>query len=238
MGMMLTFAEAAWTQARSSAVAGKRGPALAKLAPLLHSPDVPARFRLLAHRLAARLHAAAGRYKACRKHLYSAFRLDGRAAEIHFEIGQAFEADPDGCDRRARRRFRLAVELAPRQPRYLAALGRAEVRLNRVKAGVALLREARDLAPTDATVLRVVFDGLMDAGKPAEARGLVDSLRFAAQADRDCARLVETGRFRLGQQRRTERARPRLRLARTGGGETWTRDAGHASKGPRLRTWS
>ena len=125
MSRMLTFHDAAWASARNCAAAGRRADALAFLAPLLSSPDAPPRLVRLAHRLAGRLHAATQDYRMTRKHLLAAAKLDPNCAEVHYELGLAFERDPYGCDHRAARRFRKAVALLPKEPRYAAALGRA-----------------------------------------------------------------------------------------------------------------
>jgi Flp pilus assembly protein TadD len=155
---MLTFHDAVWASARDCAAAGRRADALAFLKPLLSSGDVPPRLVRLAHRLAARIHAATQDYRMTRKHLLAAAKLDPNCAEVHYELGLAFERDPYGCDRRAARRFRKAVALVPKEPRYAAALGRALVRTNRVRTGVTWLTIAAAGAPADPTILSVVTD--------------------------------------------------------------------------------
>lgn len=184
MSRMLTFHDAVWASARDCAAAGRRADALAFLAPLVSSTDVPPRLVRLAHRLAGRLHAATQDYRMTRKHLLAAAKLDPNCAEVQYELGLAFERDPYGCDRRAARRFRKAVALAPREPRFAAALGRALVRTNRVRAGVKWLTVAAAGAPSDPAVMAVVTDGLCDAGRPRLARKLVAKARFLAPADR------------------------------------------------------
>jgi Flp pilus assembly protein TadD len=186
---MLTFHDAVWASARDCAAAGRRADALAFLAPLLSAPDAPPRLVRLAHRLAGRLHAATQNYRMTRKHLLAAAKLDPNCAEVQYELGLAFERDPYGCDRRAARRFRRAVALAPKEPRYAAALGRALVRTNRVRAGVTWLTIAATGAPADPAILAVVTDGLCDAGRPRLARKLVAKARFLAPADRAILKL-------------------------------------------------
>ena len=189
MSRMLTFHDAAWASARDCAAAGRRADALAFLAPLLSSPDAPQRLVRLAHRLAARLYAATQNYRMTRKHLLAAAKLDPTCAEVHYELGLAFERDPYGCDRRAARRFRKAVMLVPKDPRYAAALGRALVRTNRVRAGVKWLTIAAAGAPADPGVMAVVTDGLCDARRPRLARKLVAMARFLVPADRAIRKL-------------------------------------------------
>jgi Flp pilus assembly protein TadD len=188
---MLTFHDAAWASARDCAANGRRADALAFLAPLLSSDEVPQRLVRLAHRLAGRLHAATQNYRMTRKHLLAAAKLDPTCAEVQYELGLAFERDPYGCDLRAARRFRKAVELDAKQPRYAAALGRALVRTNRVRAGVTWLTIAASGAPADPVILAVVVDGLCDAGRPRLARKLVTKARFLAPADRAILKLLD-----------------------------------------------
>lgn len=196
MSRTLTFHDAAWASARAAASSGRRADALAFLAPLLSgAADVPDKLALLAHRLAGRIHHAAERYGKARRHLLAAAKLDPDTAEIHYEIGLAFERDPYGCDRRAARRFLRAVKLDPTQARFAAAAGRASVRINRVRAGVQWLLVAAESAPSDATVLGVVVDGLCDAGKLKAARAVVTRARFLAPGEAKIARLWDEVRF-------------------------------------------
>jgi Flp pilus assembly protein TadD len=207
---MLTFHDAAWASARDCAAVGRRADALAFLAPLLSSPDAPPRLARQAHHLAGRLHAAAQKYRMARKHLLAAAKLDPMNAEVHYEIGLAFEADPYGCDRRAARRFRKAMALDPKQPRYAAALGRALVRINRVRAGVKWLTIAAAGAPADAAVLAVVIDGLCDAGREKLAAKVATQARFLAPADRAVLKL-------FGDARHAAAAAGQARLTAAGG---------------------
>jgi Flp pilus assembly protein TadD len=197
---MLTFHDAVWASARECAANGRRAEALTRLAPLLSSPDTPPALLLLAHRLAARVRAAGENYRAARKHLFAAADLAPQTAEIHYELGVAFERDPYGCDRRAARRFRKAVKLNPREAKYAAALGRALVRINRVRAGVKYLRTAAELAPSSAVVLKVVADGLCDANRANEAARLVTKARFLAPADAKLRKLADDVRYAVAQQ--------------------------------------
>jgi tetratricopeptide (TPR) repeat protein len=165
----------------------------------MSSPDTPPELTLLAHRLAARLFGANQSYKRARKHLYAALMLDPDNAELHYELGQAFENDPYGCDWRAARRFRRAVALDP-QPTYQAAFGRALVRINRLRAGSAQLLEAADMAPIDAAVLQVVVEGLCDAGRAEAAYRVLAKARFLAPGDAAIRRLWEEVKFAVAQE--------------------------------------
>lgn len=217
MSMMLNFFDAAWASARVTAAAGRRAAALAELAPLLNSPNAPTRLTVLAHRLAARLESDAGRYPRARNHLRAAIRLDRYDAELHYELGVAFESDPSGCDLRAARRFRRAVQLNSRHAKYAAAFGRALVRLNRARAGVTHLRGAAVFAPADSKVLKVVVDGLCDAGQAELARVIVVKARFRAPSDKVILALWYEVRYAIAQQagRRPDRAAPTTSGPRT-----------------------
>lgn len=232
MSRMLTFYAAAWASARDAASVGRRADALARLAPLLSSPDCPPRLTRQAHKLAARLYLFDERWAKARRHLRAALDLDPQDAAVHYDLGLAFERDPYGCDERAARRFREAVRLAPTEAKYVAALGRALVRLNRVRAGVKRLRAAVDLAPANAAVLRIVVEGLTEAGKPRLAYKLVTMAKFLAPADRVVQQLWLTTRFTLArlaqpQGRRAVGHGPTvLPLVRLVGGTVVRRDAG------------
>lgn len=214
MSRMLTFHDAAWASARAAVSAGKRADALASLTPLVSGADeVPGHLVLLAHRLAGRIHYAAERYAMARRHLLAAAKLEPSVAEIHYELGLAFENDPYGCDSRAARRFRRAVKLDPSQARFAAAAGRALVRTDRVRAGVKWLLAAAQQAPADAAVLKVVVDGLCYAGKEKAAQAVVTKARFLAPGDAKIGRLWDEVRYA-----RTQRTQRRGRPATVGRG--------------------
>jgi len=176
MSTMLNFYELAWATARDRALAGRNREALVALEPILISNDSAAELKLLAHRLAARIEVHYERFRKARKHLYIAQAIEPANAEIDFEIGVAFERDPYGCDRRAARRFRRAVRLAPENDQYRAHLGRALVRINRVRAGLKRLLSIQNA--DDVGVVEVVVEGLTDAGRTNEAEKIIRKSRF------------------------------------------------------------
>ena len=211
MSRMLAFHEAVWATACDRATRGRRRDAMKTLDPLLSgSPDVPPRLVLLAHRLAARIQVAAGRYGPTRRHLRAAEQLDPRSSEIQYELGIAHEDDPYGCDRRAARRFKKALALGPGQAKYLAALGRALVRINRVRSGVANLTAAAARTPANPAVLTVVMDGLIDAGKVRTAWRIISRARFLAPADAKIRRLWDQARYALAGAKQTRGRRVRV----------------------------
>lgn len=209
MSMTLSFYDAVWSSARECATLGRRAEALARLTPLLSSSDVPPATQLLAHRLAARLRASTENYREARKHLLKAEKLASPTAELHYELGITFERDPYGCDRRAARRFRRAVALKPTEAKFLAALGRARVRTNRVRAGIVALRRAAELAPESVLVLKIVTEGLVEANRAHEAARIVAKARFLAPGDLKLLHLAEELRFAVARQRQ-HRHKPKL----------------------------
>ena len=195
MSKTLPFLNACWAAARAAAAAGDHPTALKRAAPLLADPDCPPVLLRSAHRLAARTHVAAGRFTAARKHLRAVCQLAPLDATAQYDLGLAFEDDPYGCDRRAARRFKLAVALRPTDGRFRAAFGRALVRVGRVTAGVRELKAAVADSPADSVVLAVVLDGLTAAGKPRTAQRLLNRAAFLAPASGEIRRLRERARF-------------------------------------------
>ena len=202
MSKTLSFFEAAWTLSRDHALAGRLREALTALRPLLAGTDAaaggpPTDLVVLAHRLAGRLHFNAEAYRAARRHLRVARRLAPRHAETHFDLGLAWERDPQGSDRYALHSYRRADRLNPGVPKYLAAHGRALVRNDRSVHGCKLLRHAVELAPGQPAILRVVVEGLRESGHAEEAYRLVVQAKFAAPMCRDVNRLYDDARFAL-----------------------------------------
>ena len=208
MSRMLNFHEAGWATARDHAVAGRRRDALAALTPLLRGTDAPERLILSAHRLAARLHYGESRFRKARIHLRTAHRLDPKNAEIAFELGQAWERDPLGNDRRALRWYRLASRLNAGSPKYLAAYGRSLVRADRVRLGCRKLRMAAAKPSSEGLVLQCLVDGFREAGRPREAYRTAAKARFLAPK---CA---ETQAIWVDANLRNQASAPRLGAAR------------------------
>jgi len=180
MSRMLNFHEAGWATARDHATAGRRRESLSALSPLLRGTDAPERLVLSAHRLAARLHYADARFRKARIHLRLAHRLDPNNAEIAFELGQAWERDPLGSDRRALRWYRMASQRNAGSAKYLAAYGRSLIRADRVGLGCRNLRLAASKASSEAFVLQCLVDGFREAGRPREAYRMAAKARFLA----------------------------------------------------------
>jgi Flp pilus assembly protein TadD len=197
MSRTLTLIDAAWASARELASAGRRADALAILKTLLAHPGVPAGITAKAHRLAGMLHLHADRYGAARRHLLAAAKAEPGNADTRYQLGIAFEDDPYGCDERAARRFRQATKLDPHNATYWAALGRAAVRVNKIRVGVWAVKKAVALAPTDPAVLAVVVEALREANRSALAWKVVCKARFLAPASQDIQKLWQRVKFDL-----------------------------------------
>jgi len=202
MSTTLSFFEAAWTLSRGHALVSRCREALHALRPLLGGTDAagdgpPVHLVTLAHRLAGRLHFNAENFRAARRHLREARRLNPAHAETHHDLGLAWERDPQGSDRIALRSYRRADRLNPDVPKYLAAYGRALVRNGRAARGRVALRRAAELAPGQPAILRIVVEGLRESGRVNEAYRLVVQAKFAAPQCREVDRLYADARFAL-----------------------------------------
>jgi tetratricopeptide (TPR) repeat protein len=206
MSRTLSLVHGGWAAARELARRGRRSEALARLRRLLARNDVPPAVAADAHRLAAELLIDRDRLGAARRHLKAALGLEPGCARTFYLAGLASERDPAGDDRRAAARFRKAAGLEPANPRYRAAFGRAAVRCDRVRAGVRALLAAAEAGGAKLDVLRVVVDGLIEAGKLDAARRAVVKARFLNPQSAEVRRLGERVRFetaRRGQQNTT-----------------------------------
>lgn len=196
MSRTLTFAyaEAALAAARTLAANGRTRDALARVELALQGTPSPA---AETYRFAAELCRELERYGRARRHLRMALAVRPHDAALHHDLGLALQDDPYGCDRRAAGRFRKAVALAPENPTYRAALGLALVRLNRVSSGIAELKKAVELAPTDAAVMGTAVTALREADRPHVAvRWLTRSL-FLAPNQPELRQLLDRARFDL-----------------------------------------
>lgn len=219
MSRMLSLMDAGWASVRSSATHGRRTDTLAQIVRWLARPDVPPVVAAEAHRLAGELLIDAERYAEARRHLKAAAALVPTHAPTFYLWGLAHELDPHGCDRRAALRFRAACRLDPKNALYRAAFGRAAVRCDRVNFGVRELLAAAAAAPCDLPVLRVAIDGLLEAGRFAAARRIVNTARFLRPADRGVTAIGQRVSFEQArhEQGRTTRHRQGADLARDGG---------------------
>jgi hypothetical protein len=205
MSRTLTLIHAGWSSVQSLVREGRKREARTQVERLLDRADLPAPVAADAHRLAAELLLDAERFARARHHLRAAAGLEAKNARTHYLAGLAHENDPQGNDRKAAVSYRKASELEPKNALYRACFGRAAVRCDRLKTGVKALVAAADASPKDLPVLRVVVDGLIEAGRVGTARRLVGKARFLCPGNREVAGLWERTRFeaaRVGQRRR------------------------------------
>lgn len=222
MSRMLNLIGAGWASVRSSAAHGRRTDALTQLNCLLARPDLPVSVARDAHRLAGALSVDAEKYPKARRHLRLAAALAPTHAATFYLWGLAYERDPHGCDRLAAIRFRKASELKPENAMYRAAFGRAAVRCNRLKRGVRELLAAAAAAPGDVAVIRLVTEGLIEAGKLDAARQVLNKARFLSfetTKDQELEDLLERVRFETARcvQREITRHRQDAAFAKDGG---------------------
>src|SRR5438105_3343089 len=199
MSRTLTLIHAGWASARTLARTGRRTEALAQLERLLTHPDLPAILTADVRRLAAELELGAGRFARARRHLRAATVHEPDHARTHYLLGVAWEEDPHGDDRRAAVRFRKAARLDPENPLYWAVFGRAAVRCDRVKCGVRALLAAADMAQSLETVptVRIIVEGLLEAGRVTTAQGVLTKVRFLCPGNREVNTLWERVRFEV-----------------------------------------
>lgn len=217
MSRTLTLIDTGWESVKAFAERSHRGEAVTRVETFLARPDLPAPVEADARRLAAELLCDADKYPEARSHLRAAADLQPGHAHTQFLLGAAHEDDPLGESRKAMARYRKAAELAPANAVYRAAYGRAAVRSDRPEAGVrALLHAAR--RSDEVAVVRVVIDGLLEAGKVAAARRVVQKAMFLRPANRELQTLRDRARFAAAasRQRHTRRAQD-AQTARDGG---------------------
>lgn len=160
--------------------AGQTRQAIDALRRLARFPELPA---TLAEEVAARLGELLLRrrhFRAARRQLHVALGFAPDSARYHFLLGLASHHDPEGDLDRAADHYARALELAPRQIRCLGEAGLLAITRGRTDEGLALLRRAVALAPTDPLPLGRLVEGLKRAGLPDEALAEVRAARFRA----------------------------------------------------------
>jgi Flp pilus assembly protein TadD len=144
---------------------------------------------------AAALAAARGRHADARRHLRAAAKLDPADAATRFRLAQAYEQDPFGSDELAAKHYWAAAKHDRTNAEYRVAYGRAAVRAGNAVAGVKALVRAAKLAPADTTILAVVVDGLLAAGRVCTARRVIGRARFLRRNDATLTGLWARVRF-------------------------------------------
>jgi tetratricopeptide (TPR) repeat protein len=118
------------------------------------------------------------RYAKARRHLAAVLLYRPDSARHHYLMGRAIDRDSRADPRRAVAVYRRTLELAPDHPKYLSALGLAQLRAGQTGEGLASLRRAAELAADDPLVIGRVVKGLGRAHCFEEARVLLRDLMF------------------------------------------------------------
>ena len=203
MSRMLNLIGAGWASVRFTAKHGRRTDALTQATRLLARPDLPALVAAEAHQLAGELLTEAEKYSEARRHLRAAAALEPNCARIFHLWGLTHELDPHGCDRRAALCFRRALSLEPGNALYRAAFGRAAVRCGRTKTGVRELLSAAKAAPAEVTVVAIVVEGLIEAGRLQTARRMATQSRFLNPGNRELSALWQRVRFEIARKKQS-----------------------------------
>jgi tetratricopeptide (TPR) repeat protein len=204
MSRTLALLDAGWESVKAFATHSHSSVAVTCVENLLAHPNLPSPVAADARRLAAELLCELQSFPQARRHLCAAADLQPGHAHTHYLLGCAHEEDPQGEHRKAARRFRKAIELEPTSVLYRAAYARALVRCDRVKAGV---RQLRAIESRDVAVVRVVVEGLLEAGCPVAARRTLAKAMFACPGSAVLKVLWERVRFErtAKEQRQTRR---------------------------------
>lgn len=140
---------------------------LERLTTLAHSPDLDVRALAL-----ATLHYAAGDTGASREVMVAALESPPAGLRKRWALALGYLADRDrdaGRVPAALATYRKALEVAPDDPRILAAMGLALRRVGRADQAVAALRRALELDPQLALVRVNLGTALQEAGRVREA---------------------------------------------------------------------
>ncbi len=117
------------------------------------------------------------RFAQARRHLGAALRHQPDGARAHFLMATALQGEDGELDRAAEH-YRRAVELAPDNVRYRGDAGLLELRRGRTEEGLALLRDAAGRAPASPDAVARLVKGLLQAGRPDEARSALRCALF------------------------------------------------------------
>jgi predicted Zn-dependent protease len=201
MSRMLSLHASGFAAATALAACGRRTDARHAFDTLLNRPTISVEEKVRTHLAAGELAASVERYRRARQHLRAAARLAPTNAAIHHQLGQAFENDPFGCDRRAAKRYRKACQLNANEPLYRASLGRAMIRIRELNSGVNLLRRVATEAPTNFAVLEIVAEGLREAGRSDLTFELLSRSRFVAPGNQQIEQLWVRAKYDLAIER-------------------------------------
>jgi predicted Zn-dependent protease len=131
-----------------------------------------------AHAMLGELLLARRKYRAARRHLVAAARLDRTSPRYFYLLGMACRHDPDGDLDRAGRYFARCLRLAPTHGRCLGESGLLAIARGDTEGGLQLLHRAVELQPDHAPAIARLCRGLSRAGQPEEALRQVRLARF------------------------------------------------------------
>ncbi|MFO0804912.1 MAG: hypothetical protein U0791_17530 [Gemmataceae bacterium] len=221
--------------ARRFARQGRTSDARRQSLRLLRRTDLTVAEAADAHRVLGDIELDTEHHAKARRHFRASLALEPSHARTWFQAGLACERDPHGDDRRAARCYRKAMTLAEQNFTYRAAFGRAAIRCDHVKRGVRELLKCTEAALKDASLLEVVVEGLLEAGRTTAANRIVMQARFSCPGASGIRRLQDRVRYesaRRGQRRASStqdagpdtdvggRLLPFLRIARSEAGGT------------------
>lgn len=195
MSRKLSIHEDAWTTAKDLAQNGPRSRAKRLLTNLVNNPLLPDSIASQAHRLLGTMHLDSEQYTKAQKHFLKAAELQVENAELQYDLGRTFELDPHGCDRRAARRYRAAVRLAPENGLYLASFARSLARIHHDARALAAARQAVSMAPESMNVLTIAIETLRIIGRFSAALKLIEQAHFHIDSSRDLKDLENQVRY-------------------------------------------
>ncbi len=216
MSRTLALISATLASVRALAKQGRRCDALKQATLLLERTDLPDEVAFDANRLAGELAIDLEKFTKARQHLRAAENLQPTDAKTQYLLGIAHEHDPQGDDRRAAVRYRRASILEPNNAHYAACLGRALVRCGKAKHGVRILLASAKVSTSDVAVIRVLVDGLVEAGRVDAARKVVVKARFLNPNNRELASLWDRVRFEAARTKQGTRTRQDAQFAMDG----------------------
>lgn len=118
------------------------------------------------------------KYRAARRHLVAAGRIDRTSPRTFYLLGLALRHDPAGDLDRAGRYFARCLRLAPTHSRCLGEAGMLAISQGDHDGGLDLLRRAVELQPDDGPAIARLCRGLSRTGQPDEALREVRLARF------------------------------------------------------------
>jgi Flp pilus assembly protein TadD len=204
MGRMLNLLESVVTRARHLQHMGRTHDALSLLRRHANQPELPAPVAAETHHLMGELCLNLQQHRQARKHLSAALRLQPHDAATHHMMANAIDRDPEIDAQAASRYYRRALELAPNDSTLLTDAGLFHVDMGRPEKGLALLRQAQELAPDDLDVLQSLLVALGELDRFDEVRGELNKARFRHGRDSRFLKLVSDLEFQESRRRQKQ----------------------------------